>query len=392
MVQLILVGILILAIKVESQSPNNCTSFSVTNQVNSNVTETVNNEFSSAPNNLPIRRIYVHGRPIYVKQVLVEPERSSSRLKREGSMLSQSSDDLYCFTTSHMKKVKATIRHKRCGFPQAAAPAAAAAPTYTAAAYPAPAQSYSGYPSPAYQQPQYGEQSQYQQSNYYYQPQPQQQFYSPQPQAAQVVYVPAVQQQQPVPQAPLPAPAPPPPPPPSLPAPAPPPSTPVGASYAQLPPPPATPPAQLVPPQPLPPIAEQPQYPLPECYTDDSNFMCCNKQLEELMKSAYNGLVGSTYNFNRCNVQKMANTIQKAAEERFNTTFEVLAGGGDFASKSHFYDNYICKIEMEGRFLLAYASPKPEEPTSPEDSGVVGPMPQTPQYRTPNNHMHKWRR
>uniref|UniRef100_A0A915EHQ3 Ground-like domain-containing protein n=1 Tax=Ditylenchus dipsaci TaxID=166011 RepID=A0A915EHQ3_9BILA len=98
--------------------------------------------------------------------------------------------------------------------------------------------------------------------------------------------------------------------------------------------------------------------------------MCCNNQLEQLIKDTYNNLVGSSYNFNRCNVQKMANSIQKAAEERFNTTFEVLAGVGDYASKSHFFQNYICKVELEGRYLLAYASPKPETEELPEENEV----------------------
>ncbi|KAH7699499.1 Protein GRD-15, partial [Aphelenchoides avenae] len=64
----------------------------------------------------------------------------------------------------------------------------------------------------------------------------------------------------------------------------------------------------------------------------------------------------------------------KSAEQRFQTKFETVAGIKDFVSKQHFYQNNICKIEREGRYILAFATPKQdvETPTSSvEPSGYV---------------------
>uniref|UniRef100_A0A914I5M8 Ground-like domain-containing protein n=1 Tax=Globodera rostochiensis TaxID=31243 RepID=A0A914I5M8_GLORO len=102
------------------------------------------------------------------------------------------------------------------------------------------------------------------------------------------------------------------------------------------------------------------RYPLPECYTDDSNLMCCNPELENTMKMAFNELVSAEDDFQRCNVQQIANKVQALSEDRFNTSFEVISGIGDFASRSHFFHNLICKIKQSDRFILAYATARPE--------------------------------
>uniref|UniRef100_A0A914C462 Ground-like domain-containing protein n=1 Tax=Acrobeloides nanus TaxID=290746 RepID=A0A914C462_9BILA len=130
---------------------------------------------------------------------------------------------------------------------------------------------------------------------------------------------------------------------------------------------------------------KQPKYPLPECYTNDSGFMCCNKELESVMDDAFDELKNrKNSNWHSCNVQQIANGIQKAIEGHFNSTFEVIAGIGDYASKSHFYHNYICKMERDNRFLLAYATPKlgAEFPQNPQNGlgNVFGP-PQEPKYK-----------
>ncbi|KAL3097363.1 hypothetical protein niasHS_003811 [Heterodera schachtii] len=114
------------------------------------------------------------------------------------------------------------------------------------------------------------------------------------------------------------------------------------------------------------------RYPLPECYTDDSNLMCCNSELENTMKMAFNELTNSEDNFHRCNVQQIANKVQLMSEDRFNTTFEVITGIGDYASRSHFFHNYICKIEKDDRFILAYASARPEFDSVPIDGDTSG--------------------
>ncbi|KAI1695586.1 ground-like domain-containing protein [Ditylenchus destructor] len=131
-------------------------------------------------------------------------------------------------------------------------------------------------------------------------------------------------------------------------------------------------------------------YPLPECYTGDTNYMCCNNQLEDYMKLAYAQLAGnvpvsgrrkrqiSATVIQRGNVgqiigqtaidfpldgepdmQAIADRVQANLEGQFNTTFEVVVGHGDYASKSNFHQNYICKVRRGRRFILAYGTPKP---------------------------------
>ncbi|TMS35059.1 hypothetical protein L596_002535 [Steinernema carpocapsae] len=126
----------------------------------------------------------------------------------------------------------------------------------------------------------------------------------------------------------------------------------------------------------------KPNYPLPECYTNDSGFMCCNKELEHLIGKTFDDLKKShNGKWQNCNVQQLASKLNENAEKAFNTSFESIAGIGDYASKSHFFSNFICKVEREGRYMLAYGSPKHAEP----ESEPYGPPPQTeapPPYRT----------
>lgn len=96
-------------------------------------------------------------------------------------------------------------------------------------------------------------------------------------------------------------------------------------------------------------VEAKPDYPLPECYTDDSNFMCCNNKLEDYMKEAFDELKNSRPDWTSCNIHQIAHKVQQKAEKEFNTNFEVISGVGDYASKSHFYSNLICKIEREGK-------------------------------------------
>ncbi|KAL3107840.1 hypothetical protein niasHT_017072 [Heterodera trifolii] len=100
------------------------------------------------------------------------------------------------------------------------------------------------------------------------------------------------------------------------------------------------------------------KYPLPECYTDESSFMCCNAQLEETIHRAFQHLIDTIHNFHNCNIQKISSTVQSFAEKQFNISFEVVTGLTDYASKSHFYSNYICKVQRGNRYILAYATPR----------------------------------
>ncbi|CAK5075119.1 unnamed protein product [Meloidogyne enterolobii] len=102
------------------------------------------------------------------------------------------------------------------------------------------------------------------------------------------------------------------------------------------------------------------RYPLPECYTNDDKMMCCNSKLEDTMRDAYKGLLQEKGEdiFLRSNLQKITNRVQALTEAKFNTTFEVITAISDFASKSHFWSNQICKIHRDGRYILVYATPK----------------------------------
>ncbi|KAK6044945.1 hypothetical protein COOONC_17549 [Cooperia oncophora] len=66
--------------------------------------------------------------------------------------------------------------------------------------------------------------------------------------------------------------------------------------------------------------------------------MCCNRKLEKVMRDVLEELTADK-DWQTCNVQKIANTLQP------------LASLGDFASKSHFYHDLICKIEYQGRYF-----------------------------------------
>lgn len=73
-----------------------------------------------------------------------------------------------------------------------------------------------------------------------------------------------------------------------------------------------------------------------------------------------------------CNVHQIAVRTQQNAEAMFGTNFEVITGVGDYASKSHFYSDLICKVEMDGKFILAYASPKPDADYDDADANGNG--------------------
>uniref|UniRef100_A0A914CFA0 Ground-like domain-containing protein n=1 Tax=Acrobeloides nanus TaxID=290746 RepID=A0A914CFA0_9BILA len=98
-------------------------------------------------------------------------------------------------------------------------------------------------------------------------------------------------------------------------------------------------------------------YPLPDCFTNESGFMCCNAELLDEMHKAYDDLRNRP-EWISCNIQAITNSVQKRAEARFGLPFEVITGISDFASKAHFYHNFICKFEREGRIILAYATPR----------------------------------
>uniref|UniRef100_A0AC34GVK8 Ground-like domain-containing protein n=1 Tax=Panagrolaimus sp. ES5 TaxID=591445 RepID=A0AC34GVK8_9BILA len=246
-------------------------------------------EFSNPPSNLPIKKIYVHGRPVYVRQSFVNPIRYL-----HGSGVQQQP-----FAGGYANNPNPPVAPQ--GY-ESNIPAYSQQQPYA----PAP-------PAPAPPPP------------------PQPQFQNlPVNDGGDSGNLPEGFQSGQLPEAPAPTPAPPPPPPP--------------------PPPPAD-----VPPPPPP----APKFPLPECYTNKNGFMCCSKGLEDTINEAYDELKNSKEGkWSSCNIQQIANRVQQLAEKRFNTTFEAMAGISDYASKSNFYHNYICKVERDNRYILAYASPR----------------------------------
>ncbi|VDN01350.1 unnamed protein product [Thelazia callipaeda] len=106
------------------------------------------------------------------------------------------------------------------------------------------------------------------------------------------------------------------------------------------------------------------QFPLPECYTNDAGYLCCNKDMEILMYNVYSQIMTDS-KFHRCNIQFIANEMNKHLQTHFNSSFETVVGLGDFASKSHFYSNQICKIKVGERYVLAYGTPRYPSLTSP---------------------------
>ncbi|TKR61194.1 hypothetical protein L596_028338 [Steinernema carpocapsae] len=99
-----------------------------------------------------------------------------------------------------------------------------------------------------------------------------------------------------------------------------------------------------------------PPPPGPKCYTNKSGYLCCNVTLENTMFAAYENFKRSK-KYSECNVHKMADIMGTAAENRFNHTFETIAAHKDFVAKSRFSGDLNCKIEIDGKYFLAYATP-----------------------------------
>ncbi|EPB78234.1 ground-like domain protein [Ancylostoma ceylanicum] len=51
----------------------------------------------------------------------------------------------------------------------------------------------------------------------------------------------------------------------------------------------------------------------------------------------------------------------EATEEKFKTSFETIAAHRDFVAKVNFAGDLNCKIEIDGKFILAYATPQKEK-------------------------------
>ncbi|CAI2354496.1 unnamed protein product [Caenorhabditis sp. 36 PRJEB53466] len=99
-------------------------------------------------------------------------------------------------------------------------------------------------------------------------------------------------------------------------------------------------------------------FPLPSCFYNPSGYVCCNLMLNELMTSSFEEVRTKT---NLCNVHKFSTRLQKHSEKIFQTQFETIVSFQDFSQKIHFKKDLVCKIEIDGRFILAYATPEDVE-------------------------------
>ncbi|KAH7722542.1 Protein GRD-15 [Aphelenchoides avenae] len=107
--------------------------------------------------------------------------------------------------------------------------------------------------------------------------------------------------------------------------------------------------------------AKNRRFPLESCYVNKDGFMCCNKDLEELMDKVYNTLANSRNGkWKKCNIHQVAVAVQRAAKDRFDVDFEAVSGAGDFSAKINFSSDLVCKIKRDSAFMLAYATPLPE--------------------------------
>ncbi|KAF1748273.1 hypothetical protein GCK72_024740 [Caenorhabditis remanei] len=96
--------------------------------------------------------------------------------------------------------------------------------------------------------------------------------------------------------------------------------------------------------------------PLKGCFYNNHGYACCNLRLQNKMEELADELLNNG-TFHRCNVQKLANDLQDKVETAFKEDFETVVGLSDFAERIHFREHYVCKIEVNGRYMLAWATP-----------------------------------
>uniref|UniRef100_A0A7E4VNL0 Ground-like domain-containing protein n=1 Tax=Panagrellus redivivus TaxID=6233 RepID=A0A7E4VNL0_PANRE len=119
-----------------------------------------------------------------------------------------------------------------------------------------------------------------------------------------------------------------------------------------------------------------PRMPLPlaTCFHNPTGYVCCNKHLNDLIVDTYTELE-SRPKFHTCNINAIARELQLKAETRFNTTFETVASYEDFAQKIHFNGDLACKVEIGGKYMLAYGTVKDADIHLTGEDQFVGPKP-----------------
>ncbi|RCN41214.1 ground-like domain protein [Ancylostoma caninum] len=99
------------------------------------------------------------------------------------------------------------------------------------------------------------------------------------------------------------------------------------------------------------------QHPLKECFYNPSGYACCNRNLNDEIVRTFEQLVNDP-TFSTCNIQKIANVLQRNCSRRFKMKFETIVGLSDYAQRVNFKKDLVCKVELAGRYMLAYATPE----------------------------------
>ncbi|VDN54574.1 unnamed protein product [Dracunculus medinensis] len=93
-----------------------------------------------------------------------------------------------------------------------------------------------------------------------------------------------------------------------------------------------------------------------QCFKNAKGFICCNHDLFALIEEV--SLIIESKNYSICNMQIIAHLLQQKAQKKLGSPFEVIVSPSDFASKSHFVGNMLCKNEINGRYILIYGTPE----------------------------------
>ncbi|VDL67109.1 unnamed protein product, partial [Nippostrongylus brasiliensis] len=87
-----------------------------------------------------------------------------------------------------------------------------------------------------------------------------------------------------------------------------------------------------------------------------TGYVCCNLQLNNLIEDTFE-MVKNVQGYSACNIARMANIIQQKSEEMFGHPFESVVALSDFAQNVHFAGDLVCKVEIDGKYMLTYATP-----------------------------------
>ncbi|GMR32452.1 hypothetical protein PMAYCL1PPCAC_02647, partial [Pristionchus mayeri] len=96
--------------------------------------------------------------------------------------------------------------------------------------------------------------------------------------------------------------------------------------------------------------------PLPSCFYNPSGYVCCNRELYHFIEDTYRGILARP-GYNPCNIQTAINSLHTSAETKFNVTMEAVLALDDFAQKVRFRGNLACKLDLEGKYIMMYATP-----------------------------------